>query len=61
MVELGTRRTTERVRDGHSLPTAARAVFLPDALNLQHSSENKEFWDSADPLVLGAGHAASTL
>jgi len=31
------------------------------ALNLQHSPENKEFWDSADPLVLGAGHAASTL
>ena len=31
------------------------------ALNLQHSPENKEFRDSADPLVLGAGHAASTL
>ena len=30
MVELGTHRTTERVRDGHSLPTAARTVFLPD-------------------------------
>ncbi len=31
MVELGSRRTTERVRDGNSPPTAARAVFLPDA------------------------------
>jgi hypothetical protein len=31
------------------------------ALNLQHSSENCEFWDSADPIVLGAGHAVSTL
>ena len=31
MVELGSRRTTERVRDGNSLPTGARAVFLPDA------------------------------
>jgi len=30
MGELGTRRTTERVRVGHSLPKAARAVFLPD-------------------------------
>ncbi len=30
MVELGSRRTTERVRDGNSPPTAARAVFLPD-------------------------------
>jgi hypothetical protein len=28
MVELGTRRTTERVRVGNSLPKAARAVFL---------------------------------
>jgi len=31
------------------------------ALNLQHSSENCEFWDSADPIVLGAGHTVSTL
>ena len=31
MVELGSRRTTERVRVGNSPPTAARAVFLPDA------------------------------
>ncbi len=31
LVELGTRRTTERVRVGNSPPTAARAVFLPDA------------------------------
>jgi hypothetical protein len=30
MVELGTHRTTERVRTGHSPPNAARAVFLPD-------------------------------
>ncbi len=40
MVELGTRRTTERVRVGNSPPTAARAVFLPDALNLTQSPEN---------------------
>ncbi|MGR3174415.1 MAG: hypothetical protein ACUZ8N_07425 [Candidatus Scalindua sp.] len=33
MVELGTRRTTERVRDGNSLPTGACAVFLPDINN----------------------------
>lgn len=31
MGELGTRRTTERVRVGHSPPKAARTVFLPDA------------------------------
>jgi hypothetical protein len=30
MVELGTRRTAERVRVGHSPPTVARAVILPD-------------------------------
>jgi hypothetical protein len=30
MVELGSRRTTERVRDGNSPPTVARTVFLPD-------------------------------
>ena len=30
MVELGTHRTTERVRIGHSSPNAARVVFLPD-------------------------------
>ena len=30
MVERGTRCTTERVQVGNSLPTAARAVFLPD-------------------------------
>jgi hypothetical protein len=31
MVELGTRRTTERARVGRSPPTVARAVILPDA------------------------------
>ncbi len=50
MVELGTRRTTERVRYGHSPPAAARAVFLPDALNLTRSPENTVFWECADPL-----------
>jgi len=30
MVELGTRRTTERVRVGNSPPTVRRTVFLPD-------------------------------
>ena len=30
-------------------------------LNLTHSSEKLEFWESADPLILGAGHAASAL
>ena len=30
-------------------------------LNLQRSPEKYEFWDSADPLTMGAGHAASTL
>lgn len=34
MGELGTRRTTERVRVGHSPPKAARAVFLPDPRTL---------------------------
>ena len=34
MVELGSRRTTERVRVGNSPPTAARAVFLPDVNDL---------------------------
>jgi hypothetical protein len=32
MVELGTRRTIERVRVGNSLPKTARTVFLPDPL-----------------------------
>ena len=36
MVELGTRRTTERVRDGNSLPTGACAVFLPDSLPIAY-------------------------
>jgi hypothetical protein len=43
MVELGTRRITERVRVGNSPPTAARAAFLPDkgeALNPKQSLEN---------------------
>ena len=31
------------------------------ALNLQRSPEKYEFWDSADPLTMGAGHTASTL
>ena len=35
MVELGSRRTTERVRVGNSPPTAARAVFLPDIEDLR--------------------------
>ena len=30
-------------------------------LNLQRSPEKYEFWDSADPLTMGAGHAASTI
>jgi len=30
MEELGTRRTTERVRVGNSPPTGARAAILPD-------------------------------
>ncbi len=34
MVELGTRRTTERVRVGHSPPTVARAVILPDDIKI---------------------------
>ena len=38
MVELGTRRTTERVRVGYSPPTVARAVILPDALDIVLSS-----------------------
>lgn len=25
------------------------------ALNLTHSPENPEFWESADPLIIGAG------
>ena len=25
------------------------------ALNLTHSPENSEFWDCADPLIIGAG------
>ena len=41
MVELGTRRTTERVRDGNSPPTVARAVFLPDYLSLPHFGDIK--------------------
>ena len=31
------------------------------ALNLTRSPENPVFWECADPLSLGAGHAASTL
>ena len=29
------------------------------ALNLTHSPENLEYWESADPFHAGAGHAAS--
>jgi hypothetical protein len=32
-----------------------------DALNLTRSPEKLGFWDSADPLPLGAGQAARTL
>ncbi len=32
MVELGSRRTTERVRNGNSPPKVARTVFLPDVM-----------------------------
>ena len=32
-----------------------------EALNLKQSSENNEFWDRADPVRMGAGHAAGTL
>jgi hypothetical protein len=31
------------------------------ALNLTHSSENKPFWDVADPFEEGAGQAVSTI
>ena len=31
------------------------------ALNLEYSPEKCGFWDSADPLWLGAGHAVSTV
>jgi len=31
------------------------------ALNLTHSPEKIEFWESADPLKSGAGHAVSAL
>ncbi|MFC1816674.1 hypothetical protein ACFL0M_12240 [Thermodesulfobacteriota bacterium] len=41
MVELGTRRTTERVRAGNSPPKAARAVFLSQAGNQAANRENK--------------------
>jgi hypothetical protein len=40
MVELGTRRTTERVRVGHSPPKAERVVFLLDPF---FQKENKWF------------------
>ncbi len=30
-------------------------------LNLTHSSEKLEFWESADPLTMGAGHAVSAV
>ena len=32
-----------------------------NALNLDHSPENYRFWVRADPFVMGAGHAGSTL
>jgi len=31
------------------------------ALNLTHSPENTEFWDSADPLIIGAGKMGCAL
>jgi hypothetical protein len=31
------------------------------ALNLTHSPENKGFWERADPLQMGAGHAVSAI
>ena len=44
MVELGTRRTTERVRDGNSPPTVERAVFLPDHLDrLSENAKSEKF------------------
>jgi len=41
MVELGSRRTTERVRDGNSPPKAARAVLLSQPRVLNYSNR----WD----------------
>jgi len=41
MVELGTRRTTERVRVGNSPPKAARAVFLSRLRNTDEASEQR--------------------
>jgi len=32
-----------------------------EALNLTHSPEKTAFWESADPLKVGAGHAASAV
>ena len=37
MVELGTRRITERGRNGNSPPKAERVVFLPDPHYLRES------------------------
>ena len=31
------------------------------ALNLTHSPKKVRFWESADPLIMGAGHAVSAL
>ena len=31
------------------------------ALNLTHSPEKQVFWESAEPLALGAGHVASAI
>jgi hypothetical protein len=31
------------------------------ALNLTHSPENSEFWESADPLIIGAGKTEGAL
>ncbi len=31
------------------------------ALNLTHSPENSEFWESADPLIIGAGKTGGAL
>jgi hypothetical protein len=35
-------------------------TFVPDT-DLTHSPENSEFWDCADPLIIGAGKTGSAL
>ena len=53
MVELGSRRTTERVRVGNSPPTAARAVFLPDVYKLAYRQTEGFLHSIASLLGLG--------